>query len=124
MPNREGGQATVEFALLLPFVLLLLAALVEFGLLIADHNRVAAAAREAARAAAVTGDAVLIEEAAEFSGLSGVTVTVSPAPELRTQGEPVEVTVTYEPEGHLPIAGPLVGSARLSAAAAMRIEQP
>lgn len=114
----------MEFALLLPFALLLIAALAEVGMLVADSNRVTAAAREAARAAAVTSDLDEIEEAAEIAGLPDPSVRVSPLPELRTQGEPVEVTVTYEPQGHLPIAGSLVRAMRLSASAAMRIERP
>lgn len=123
MPNEEG-QATLEFALLLPFALLLIVALAEVGMLAADSNRVTAAAREAARAAAVTSDLEAIEDAAEIAGLPDPNVRVSPRPELRIQGEPVEVTVTYEPQGYLPVAGWLVKAARLSASAAMRIERP
>lgn len=122
--RNEEGQATLEFALLLPFALLLIAALAEVGMLAADSNRVTAAAREAARAAAVTSDLEAIEDAAEIAGLPDPNVRVSPRPELRIQGEPVEVTVTYELQGHLPVAGWLVKAARLSASAAMRIERP
>ena len=51
--QREGGQATVEVALLLPLLALLLLAVVQVGLVVRDQVLVTHAAREAARAAAV-----------------------------------------------------------------------
>src|SRR2546421_688942 len=49
----EGGQATVEFALVLPLLCLLLLGLLQAVVLGVEAARVSAAAREAARAAAV-----------------------------------------------------------------------
>ena len=51
--GRDRGQSTVEVALLLPFVALLLLAVVQVGLVARDQVLVVHAAREAARAAAV-----------------------------------------------------------------------
>jgi Flp pilus assembly protein TadG len=53
MFRRERGQATVELALILPVVALILAALVQTGMVVVDHVRLWHAAREAARAAVV-----------------------------------------------------------------------
>ena len=50
------GSATVEFALVLPLVLVVVLALVQVGLLVRDRLLVEAAARAAARAAAVQDD--------------------------------------------------------------------
>jgi hypothetical protein len=55
-PRRRGWLA-VELLFVLPIVLLLLAALVEFTLLLHARQRLAAASREGCRIAAVGGDA-------------------------------------------------------------------
>ena len=50
------GQSTVEFALVLPLVVLLVLFVVQGGLIVRDQLLVSHAAREAARAAAVTDE--------------------------------------------------------------------
>ena len=55
--DGERGQAALEFALCLPILALLLLALVQVGLVVCDQVAVVHAAREGARAAAVTGPA-------------------------------------------------------------------
>jgi Flp pilus assembly protein TadG len=55
--NRGGGHdrgaSLVEFALLAPFLILLLLGIIEFGYILGEFNDVRHGAREAARAAAV-----------------------------------------------------------------------
>lgn len=51
----EGGAAAVEFAMILPVLLLILFGIVQFGLLFSVQNQMINAAREAARAMAVEG---------------------------------------------------------------------
>ena len=120
----EAGQATLELALGLPILALLLAALVEVGMLAADQTRVWHGAREAARVAVVDPDAADARAAAESSGLGPLLIEISPDPELRRQGDPLTVTVRYEPDPRVPILGPLVQPVTLQAQATMRIEQP
>src|SRR6266576_4039235 len=62
--HRSAGSATVEFALVLPLVLVVVLALVQVGLLVRDRLLVEAAARAAARAAAVQDDPAAITSAA------------------------------------------------------------
>src|SRR5436309_11926952 len=67
MPRSDRGSigsATVEFALVLPLVLVVVLALVQVGLLVRDRLLVEAAARAAARAAAVQDDPDAITSAA------------------------------------------------------------
>lgn len=52
----EGGQAAVELALVLPFLLLLLVGILEFGRGWNEHQVITDAAREAARRAAIVTD--------------------------------------------------------------------
>ena len=122
--NGERGQTTVELALCLPIVALVLAAVVEVGLLVADQARVWHAAREAARVAAVDDDLDDIEYAAARSGLRNLKLTVDPDAVHRRQGDPVTVSVTYEPEGRVPMIGELFERLELHGAASIRIEQP
>ncbi|MFP5352800.1 MAG: TadE/TadG family type IV pilus assembly protein [Actinomycetota bacterium] len=120
----QSGQATLELALTLPVLALLLAALVEVGLVVADQARLWHATREAARVAAVDPDAGEVRAAAERPGLSPLKVEISPAPRMRRQGDPVTVHVTYSPESRVPLFGSLLERVELEATGVMRIEQP
>ncbi len=125
-PNRslERGQATVELALCLPFLVLVTAAVVEVGLIGADQLRMWHAAREAARVAVVDPDPAAAREAAERSRLAPLRISIEPDGPDRTQGAPLTVNLTHQPKGHLPLVGLLSGSIELRARATMRIEQP
>ena len=122
--THERGQTTVELALCVPIVALLLAAVVEVGLVVADQGRVWHAAREAARVATVDDDPASIRAAIEATGLHGVEVAVEPRSIYRRQGEPVTVSLGYRPRGHLPLVRELVDRIELRASATMRVEQP
>lgn len=115
----DGGQATVEFALLLPLVLLLLMAVVQAGLLVRDQVAVVHAAREAARAASVDPD----PRRALFAGrrvIEGADVEVV---ERGPVGDPVEVRVSYRAPTDVPLVGALVPEPVLTATAVMRVER-
>ena len=120
----EAGQATVELALCLPLLALVLGAVVELSLLASDQVRLWHAAREAARAAAVEPDASAAQAAAEQVGLDAIVVSVTPDAAFRVRGEPVTATVTYRPPGHVPLLSEAVSRLELEAQAVMRIEQP
>lgn len=120
----ERGQSTVELALCVPIVALLLAAVVEVGLVVADQGRVWHAAREAARVATVDDDHAQIQAAVVRTGLKGAEILVEPRSIYRRQGEPVTVSLRYRPPGHVPLIRELVDSIELRAEATMRVEQP
>lgn len=120
----ECGQATLELALGLPILALLLAGLVEIGMLVSDQSRVWHAAREAARVAVVDPDLADATAAAERAGLTPLEVDVSPPAQLRRQGDPLTASVAYEPRARVPLFGVLLDRIELKARAVMRIEQP
>ena len=120
----ERGQTTVEFALVIPVLALILGVLVEVGMLVADQARLWHAAREAARVAAVDPDEQHQLDAARDSGLQGLEMVTFPDPARRVQGEPVEVRLTYVPEGDVPLVGKLFERVELTSSATMRIETP
>jgi Flp pilus assembly protein TadG len=122
--SDERGQATVELALSLPLVALLLATVVDVAMVAADQARLLHAAREAARTAVVDDDAAEIRAAAENSGLKDVELVVTPKPEMRRQGDPLTVRLSYKPPARTPIVGILFQRITLRAEATMRIEQP
>jgi hypothetical protein len=119
-----SGQATVELALCLPLVALVLAGVVQVGLLAGDHLLLWHAAREAARVAVVDADPAAARRAAERIGLEGLEVRIVPEPAYRVQGEPLTVTLRCAPQRTLPVLGTLLGGTALEARASMRIEQP
>lgn len=122
--RREGGQSTVELALCLPLLALMIGALAQVGILVLDQTRLWNAAREAARVAVVQPDPRDAEEAARASGLSGVRVDVDPAPPFRRFGDPLTVSLSFRETGGVPLVASLFAGVTLHADATMRIEEP
>jgi Flp pilus assembly protein TadG len=138
--RREKGAAAVEFAIVLPLLLVLAFGIIEFGFLIYNKAMITNASREGARAGIVfnslarTGegstqirDVVLAycgSYLVTFGDSSEVGVAVDPAPTTLGPGDPLAVTVTYPysflliPALVTDIAGPM----NLSATTTMRAE--
>lgn len=120
----DRGSAAVEFALLLPILLLLLLALVQVGVLARDSLLLTQASRAGAREAAVQPSADAVDEAVRAAavGLDPDRLRVDVA-WSGGRGAPVTVTVAYD----VPIASLLAGwlfpeSVSLDARATMRQE--
>jgi hypothetical protein len=120
----ERGSAVVEFALVLPLLLLVSLAIVQVGIVARDQLLVVEAARAGAREASIDLDGGAVRSAALAAApsldRSRVEISVRRAGGL---GEPVVVTVGYGST----IAAPLVGlflpsEVRLTATATMRQE--
>jgi Flp pilus assembly protein TadG len=98
------GAAAVEFALLLPILVLMLFGIIEFGRAYNTRNTITHAAREGVRAAAID-DGSLATATAAVEGaapnLSGLAVTVSAC----TPGQPFTVTVSYDHDYVIPLFG-------------------
>lgn len=120
----DHGQSTVELALLLPVIVVLLLAVLQVALVGRDVLLVTHAAREAARAAATDpGPAAPRTAALDATGLPPdrlhVTTTGRGGP-----GSRVRATVTYRADPVVPLVGSLVGERTLRATATMRVEGP
>lgn len=118
--SRERGQATVELALALPVVLLVLLAVVQAGLVVAGHVRTVHAAREAARAVAVDGGAGVADRAVAGAGADGCSTAVS---RPSTPGATLTVVVSCPIVTDVPIVGPLTPDVTVRSRAAMRVER-
>jgi Flp pilus assembly protein TadG len=115
----DAGQASVEFALVLPVLVLFLLALVQTALVARDEVLVQDAARAAVREASVGASAARIRDAARRA-LAGVDVEVRRAGGV---GEPVEVLVRYRDHTDVPLVGPVFPDVTLRAHATMRAER-
>jgi Flp pilus assembly protein TadG len=115
----EPGQAAVEFALVLPLLVMAVLAVIQVGLVVRDHLAVIHAAREAAREASVQPDPARAVAAARRT-LPDAQVEVAPRPAI---GEPIEVEVTYRSVTDVPLVGRLFPDPVLRSRAVMRVER-
>lgn len=117
--RRDGGQATVELALVLPVVALVLLAVIQVAIVARGDVVTVHAAREGARVAAVGApDGEIRAAALARSDLPAARVDVT----VQRGTETVTVTVRYRQATDVPLAGQLVGDAAHEASATMRRE--
>lgn len=120
MSRTDRGQATVELALMLPFMCVLVCGFTQVAVIVRDELAVQAAAREAARAASVAADAagVAIDAAQRAITLRPLAVQVAESDGM------VTATVAYTNPTDVPLIGFLLPDVRVAAAATMTLEPP
>jgi Flp pilus assembly protein TadG len=121
--HGDRGQATVELALLLPLVALVLVGVVQVALVARDHALVVHAAREAVRAAAVDDDPAAPRRAAERAGPLAPSRVEVRTTERGEVGTTITAVVTYSSPVRVPLVGALVHDVHLEARATMRVER-
>jgi len=117
--RRDQGQSTVEFALVLPLVVMMLLAIIQTALVARDEVLIIHAAREAAREASVDAGESRVRAAVERV-LPGASVIVDPDPGV---GEPRAVTVRFVSHTDLPLVGAIYPDPELAASVTMRAER-
>ncbi|MBV8078860.1 MAG: pilus assembly protein [Actinobacteria bacterium] len=92
----EAGQSTVEFALVLPILVMVLGAIVEFGIGFHDYMALTDTVRVAARAAALNGSSLdsAQQAAQDAASQAGGGLTVPVTVQFVDGGTDVEVTGT------------------------------
>jgi Flp pilus assembly protein TadG len=109
--HHERGTAAVEFALVLPLVLVMALALVQIGLLIRDRLLLESAVRAGARAAALEPDDAAARatamQAAPSLDAAAMDVTVA---REGAQGAPVTVKIGYTCAVRVPLVQWLFGA--------------
>lgn len=105
--RRDQGAAAVEMALILPFLLLLLGGVIDFGLAFNARISLTHAARESTRVYALTKDLGAAESRATAAApsVSGITASASPC----VFGQPTTVTLTAPYQFIFPFVGTLAG---------------
>jgi Flp pilus assembly protein TadG len=125
--KKQGGQALVELALLLPVLIIFLFGIIEFGRVFNAYLVVTHASREGVRAGVVGAtDAEITQRINDSTGIlnqQNLTVTISPNTTQRDRGAPLIVQVDYQ----VPIYAPVIGSVLqnpfpISSRTVMRIE--
>jgi uncharacterized protein (UPF0333 family) len=114
-----SGQASVEFALTLPIVVVMTLGLVLVGTAVRNELAVELAAREGARAAAVSATPAT---AAANAANRAISLPIDVVTALGTST--VTVTVTYVDPVDVAIIGSLVGPVTHTASATMAFEPP
>ena len=122
--KKENGASAVEFAIILPILVMIVFGIFEFGIAYNNWIALTHAAREGARLAAVDQyDEQRVRDSAPSVKIQSITVDRDPDHDGDSLiGEPLSVTVTGFV---LNIEIPFVGSwpIRLSSTATMRIEK-
>ncbi|MED1468699.1 TadE/TadG family type IV pilus assembly protein [Bacillus salipaludis] len=123
--KSEKGQSLVEFALVLPLLIILLFGIIDFGRILHVYLTIDQAGREAARAASIGKTKSEAEQVAIDAGKSikltnpNGTVTVSTG----SSGANATVTITYPITFLTPVIGSIVGSKlSLKDTTVMRVE--
>ncbi|MBN2028283.1 MAG: pilus assembly protein [Actinobacteria bacterium] len=124
LKRAEKAQATAEFALVLPLLLLVFLLFVQAVMVMRAQIAVTAAAREGARKGVETGNPALIEGATVRSaaGLDGSRLRVAVESGPRRRGEWVRVVVEYDVPVAVPVAGRFFPAITVRGSAEMRIE--
>lgn len=134
--HREAGVAVVEFALVLPVLLLIFFSIIEFSIGIYDQAILTNASREAARAGIVfkvprLTEAQIKDIAYSYCkdnlitfGPSAPPEAIAPSPDGTEAGKPLKVTVTYNYHGLAlgALLSSITGPLKLSAVTTMNYE--
>jgi Flp pilus assembly protein TadG len=125
--KNEKGQSLVEFAILLPLLLLLLMGILEFGIMLNAYLSINNSAREGARLGIVDGSNLEISEL--ITNLStnlnaeNLVVTIIPLEGSRKSGDTLTVEVVYNYQVIIPIISNILNDVVvLKAKTSMRIE--
>lgn len=125
--KNQDGQSVVEFAIILPVLLLIIMGIVQFGMLIGSYLTLENAAREAARAGIIgsTNAEVRLVITSTSPNLEPgkLTIAIAPSEGSRTSGSTLTVNLTYNYDLTIPIISSLFNNTVvLNAETSMRIE--
>ena len=128
--KNQKGQTLVEFALILPIIIIILFGITEFGRAFYSYIVITNAAREGARAGVVgkSNDDILarVKETAPLNPpLEDSDITITPSDKsARTPGVSMNVEVTYDVDIITPVISNVLGknTFTLTSKAVMRVE--
>jgi Flp pilus assembly protein TadG len=129
VPRARQGQSLVEFALVLPLLLVLLMGILDFGRAIAAYNSVSNAARSAVRVAIVDQNPDRVREIAEEESIALGPVDVDFNPNVNSDNPcavtvcRVSVEVSYEYVPATPIVSNIVGTITVRSISELPIER-
>ncbi|WP_281884276.1 TadE/TadG family type IV pilus assembly protein [Paenibacillus sp. YYML68] len=126
MIREEKGQSLVEFALLLPIMLLLLCGIVDLGRLLFAYSSLNLTAQETVRLGGLgRSDADMREYArsqVRVGDGSSLSVQITPSEASRRSGQNVTVTLSYSLPLITPIMTQIIPAPVLAAQSTIRVE--
>lgn len=125
--RNQKGQSLVEFAIILPLLLLLVMGIIEFGMMLNSYLAINNAAREGARAGIVGSRNNEIQNSILSTSpaldAQNLIITITPSDGSRKSGDTLTVKVTYNYYFTIPILGNIFNSVvPLNVQVSMRIE--
>jgi Flp pilus assembly protein TadG len=125
--KNKKGQALVELALILPILIMIILATMEFGRVFYSYLVITNASREGARAGVVGTDdygiKTKVKNAATTLPLTDSQITITPSQGSRPRGAPLTVQVNYSVTLVAPIPNVVVPNPfPLTATTTMRVE--
>lgn len=125
--RNEKGQSLIEFAILLPFLLLLLMGILEFGIMLNSYLTIHNSAREGARLGIVAASDIEIKELitniSPNLNADNILVNITPSEGSRKSGDTITVDVIYNYQVTIPIISNILHNVVvLKAQTSMRIE--
>lgn len=118
--DPDRGQASVEFALALPLVAILVFGVIQLVVVARDQLAVELAARDGARAASV---AAAPDGAAHDAALRAVALRPLDV-DVASQGDRITVSVSHRTATDIPLIGLFLGDVEVSATVTMLREPP
>lgn len=125
--RNDKGQSLVEFSLIIPIIVLMIMAIIEFGLMFNAYLTINNSSREGARYAAVGGTdaeivAKIISTAPKLKS-EYISVSIVPSEANRSRGDTVTVYVTYDYKVLIPLMSTIIDNiVDLNAQTSMRVE--
>lgn len=125
--KNQNGQALVEFAVILPILILLVMGIVQFGLLINSYLTLENAAREGARAGILGSSDTEIQQVITATSPNlnnkNLTINITPSESARISGGTLTVKLTYNYNLTIPIISSIFNNTVvLNTQTSMRIE--
>ncbi len=125
--KNDKGQSLVEFAILLPLLLLLLMGILEFALMLNSYLTINNSAREGARLGIVAGSNIeikqLIIKISSNLDSENLVVNITPLEGSRKSGDTLRVEIVYNYQVIIPILSNILNNVVvLKAQTSMRIE--
>lgn len=125
--HNEKGQSLVEFALIIPVVLLILLGILEFGMMLNSYLTISNASREGARQGAIGSSdsdiqAKIMEISPNLDDMD-ILVEITPTEGSRRRGDMVTISITYNYEVINPLISSIINnSVQLKSQTSMRVE--
>ncbi|MDS0525888.1 pilus assembly protein [Clostridium sp. SHJSY1] len=125
--KNQNGQALVEFAIILPILLILVMGILQFGMMLNSYLAIENATREGARAGIVGKSDFEIKNMIIAMSPSldpqNIVITINPTENSRKSGDTLVVKITYNYELTVPIISSLFNNVIvLNGQTSMRIE--